>query len=109
MALIRTEAEMFPLVESWLHSGLTQKAFSLQQQLPPHILPYWASRYRKTKPAGEATATKAASGFIALSPPGPPAALTGQMEVVLPGGVILRFASLVPVPYLQEVLATCSP
>ncbi len=109
MAPIRTEAEMFPLVESWLHSGLTQKAFSLQHQLPLHILPYWASRYRKTKPDGEAPGRKTASGFIPLSPPGPPAALTSSMEVVLPSGVILRFVGLVPVPYLQELLATCSP
>lgn len=108
MAPIRTEAEMFPLVESWLHSGLTQKAFSLQHQLPPHILPYWASRYRKTKSIREATAPKTGSSFIPLSPPGPPAALTNQMEIAFPGGVIFRFAGLVPVAYLQELLVRCS-
>ncbi|MDF9799226.1 hypothetical protein OKW21_004489 [Catalinimonas alkaloidigena] len=30
------------------------------------------------------------------------------MEVVLPTGVVIRFASPVPVSYLQQVLKVCS-
>lgn len=47
--LIRTEANMFSLVESWLRSNRTQKEFSLKHQLSPHMLPYWINRYRHQK------------------------------------------------------------
>jgi len=33
MAQVKTAAEMFPLVESWQKSGLTQREFSQQHQI----------------------------------------------------------------------------
>ncbi|MDO1451355.1 hypothetical protein Q0590_34085 [Rhodocytophaga aerolata] len=129
---LKTEQEMFPLVESWLQSGLTQKQFCLDNQLPVHILVYWVGRYRKSQPVKttvdkrEATANKATKkvvvtesslGFIRLSPPAPtllssPAASSqlpaGNMEVVLPTGAIIRFSATVPASYLKELLSLCS-
>jgi hypothetical protein len=128
---IKNEQEMFPLVEGWLKSGLTQKQFCSNQGMPVHILAYWVGRYRKAQP-GKATfnkaesttnkATKAVvatdkpSGFIRLSPPSPiptpaPAANqlpTGSMEVVLPTGAVIRFSAIVPVSYLTQLLSACS-
>jgi hypothetical protein len=77
-----TEQEMFPLVESWLKSRLTQKQFCATHQMPAHILAYWVGRYRKpqsvktTADKGVATSVKASKkimvpdntqGFIRLS------------------------------------------
>jgi hypothetical protein len=134
MALqVKTEQEMFPLVEGWLSSGQTQKQFCTIHQMPVHILAYWVGRYRKSQPQ-KATAHKAvttknktsqavvaadsASGFIRLSPPAPiptpaPAAApnqlaTGSIEVVLPTGTVIRFSTTVPAGYLRELLTSCS-
>lgn len=97
---------MFPLVESWLQSGLTQQAFSVKNQLPVHVFVYWVSRYRKAQLAPPDTSVGGVSpGFMRLSPP---AATVPDVAVELPSGVVIRFSSLVPVTYLQALLAGCS-
>jgi transposase len=129
---IKTEQEMFPLVENWLQSGLTQKQFCLNHGLPIHILAYWVGRHRQSQPA-KATADKVATsnreaskkimvpatthGFIRLSPPpasppptstASPTTPTGHMEVALPSGAVIRFSTTVPACYLKELLSVCS-
>ncbi len=118
---------MFPLVEGWLASGLTQKQFCATHQMPVHILAYWVGRYRKAQPTKasanktvtttsratkEVMATEGSSGFIRLSPPPPiptPAPTpAGSMEVVLPTGAVIRFSTTVPAGYLTELLKVCS-
>lgn len=124
---IKTEKEMFPLVEGWLASGLTQKQFCLNHQLPVHILVYWVGRYHKAQPhnaiaekatraskSGEKiTARDSTGGFIRLSPPQerplPNVFMPVEnMEVVLPTGAIIRFSTTVPISYLKELLSLCS-
>jgi hypothetical protein len=118
MAQVKTESEMFPLVESWLKSGLTQKEFSRQHHLPLHILPYWLARYRKTRPLvvpskQQSPPQKESPAFIRLSAPAAvvaaadPACCTTAVE--LPSGVVLRFSGLVPVSYLKELVGLYSP
>ena len=103
---MRTSEEMFPVVEDWLQSGLTQKEYSQRHQLALHILPYWAGRYRKEKADPLAPSPEASSGhFILVSTD---KELTSGMEIILPTGVVIRFASPVPVSYLQQVLKVCS-
>ncbi len=114
---------MFPLVESWLKSGQTQKQFCATHQMLVYILAYWVDRYRKSN-ADNTTATKvvatesttgkavvatdSSSGFIRLSPPPTPVPTPeGSMEVVLPTGAILRFSATVPANYLKELLSLC--
>ena len=104
MTQIRTEKEMFPLVEEWLASGITQKEFSQRHGLALHLMPYWVARYRKAYPSAQPTSAPA-SGFIRVSTP--QASIT-NMEVALPSGAVIRFSSLVPVTYLQELLSVCS-
>lgn len=97
---MRSSEEMFPVVEDWLNSGLTQKEYSKQHQLPGHILPYWSGRYRKVHSSSQ----QEASSFIRLSTVAPS---VGGMEIQLPTGVVIRFASTVPVTYLQQLLSAC--
>ena len=98
---MRTSAEMFPVVEDWLQSGLTQKEYSKQHQLAAHILPYWVGRYRQT----HANAQPQGASFIQVATT--PTSVHG-MEIVLPTGVVIRFANTVPIPYLQQLLSVCS-
>ncbi|MDO1444607.1 hypothetical protein Q0590_00010 [Rhodocytophaga aerolata] len=104
MTQIRTEKEMFPFVEEWLKSGITQKEFSQKHGLALHLMPYWVARYRKAHPSAAPTPT-ASSGFIRVSAP---QTTVSPMEVALPSGAVIRFSSLIPVSYLQEVLSVCS-
>ncbi len=123
MAQVKTAAQMFPLVESWQNSGMTQKEFSQQHQISEHVFCYWVSRYRKARPVKVPiqTSPKPASeaAFIRLSPPAAPATSpTVQTEappagaantvVELPSGIVLRFSGLVPVGYLKELVGLCS-
>ncbi len=65
---IRTEQEMFPLIESWMKSKLTQKEFSQKHKLPLHILPYWIGRYRKAHSlADEPAPVQTPVSFIQLT------------------------------------------
>jgi hypothetical protein len=100
---MRTAEEMFPVVEDWLESGLTQKEYSSQHQLAKHILPYWVGRYRTTHPSS----AEKNSSFIRLSTPSAPS--VDDMEVVLPTGVVIRFSSTIPIAYLAQLLKVCSP
>lgn len=98
---MRTSEEMFPVVEDWLQSGLTQKEYSKMYQLSAHILPYWVGRYRQT----HANAHPQSASFIQVATDPP---LIHGMEVALPTGVVIRFANPVPIPYLQQLLSVCS-
>lgn len=99
---MRTSEEMFPIVEDWLQSGLTQKEYSKRHQLPIHILPYWVGRYRQIRSSSHSQT----ASFIQVSTA---AASVHGMEIALPTGVVIRFANTVPLPYLQQLLAVCSP
>jgi hypothetical protein len=119
---------MSPLVKSWLASGMTQKQFCSNHELPVHILVYLVGRYRNSQPGkaivdkAVATASKTIkkvvaadsySGFIRLSPPPPtpsPApAITqlpaGSVEVVLPTSAFIRFSATLPASYFKELLS----
>lgn len=103
---MRTSVEMFPVVEDWLQSGLPQKEYSQLHDLPIHILPYWAGRYRKEKTTPSEQVSLPSSGhFIPVSTV---REQTSGMEIVLPTGVVIRFASPVSVSYLQQLLKVCS-
>jgi transposase len=104
MTQIRTEKEMFPLVVEWLKSGITQKEFGQRHGFALHIMPYWVARYRKVHGPTQPTPTTS-TGFIQLPTP---QATVSPMEVALPSGAVIRFSSLIPVSYLQELLSICS-
>ncbi len=104
MTQIRTEKEMFPLVAEWLKSGITQKEFGQKHGFALHIMPYWVGRYRKAHPSAAPTPTTS-SRFIRVSAP---QATVSPIEVALPSGAVIRFSSLIPVAYLQELLSVCS-
>jgi hypothetical protein len=97
----RTEQEMFPLIESWLKSKLTQKEFSQKHKLPLHILPYWIGRYRNAHPIEHAPPSNPAS-FIQLTPS---TANVDPSPGLDPGPATLPIAKLVdpsPAPVIPD-------
>ena len=94
---------MYPLVEQWQQSNLTQKEFSKQHQITAHAFGYWVSKYRKEHERKN-TSTPTSSSFIALSPQ-----TTAGVEVAFPSGVMIRFSHEVAVSYLKQLLSTCLP
>jgi hypothetical protein len=85
---IRTEQEMFPLIESWLKSKLTQKEFSQKHKLPLHILPYWIGRYQKAHSLAENPApTSTTASFIQLTPPVTSARPTPTLDPTTPATI----------------------
>lgn len=100
MQKIRNSAEMFPIIEAWHSSGLTQKEYGKVHNIPVHVLAYWSVRYRKLKsPVADQ------AKFIPVTYEKPAA---GPLEIVLPNGIIIRFGQPVSVNYLQQVLKGCS-
>lgn len=43
----RTAHEMFPMVESYLGSELTQRDFSAEHKISVYVLNYWLAKYRR--------------------------------------------------------------
>jgi hypothetical protein len=85
---------------------LTQKEYSQRHQIALHILPYWVGRYRKEKTNSSEQVSRSSSGqFIPVSTD---KELTSYMEIILPTGVVIRFADQVPVSYLQQLPKECS-
>jgi len=84
---------MYPLVECYLESGSTQKAFCARHDLSVFVLNYWLKKYRQENSAG----------FIEMPLP-PEAPAEAFAEVFFIDGTRLRFMSAVSPDYLERLL-----
>lgn len=80
----KSAAEMFPLVEAYLGSELTQRDFSAEHGMSVPVLCYWLAKYRRE--AAEPGA------FLEIQPVAV-AAERPLLEVCYPTGVQLRIFS----------------
>lgn len=96
----RTAEMMFPLVERYLASTQTQKAFSTEHGLSVAVFTYWLAKYRRQRDRPEA--------FVEISP-GPAPTPEALLEICYPDGVRLRLFSLLPPDYLAHLLVADSP
>ena len=86
----RSKEQMYPVIEAYLSSDLTQEGFCRQEGFSIAVLNYWLKKYRSEH--GEAS-------FIEIEPaPG------GCLELTYPSGIRLSFDRLVPAAYLQALL-----
>jgi hypothetical protein len=78
------ESVMFKLIEKWQKSELSQKQFSIENNLNVHTMSYWVQRYNKSKISK--------TGFAALTfaPEPEPANYSPKIEIELAGGIIVR-------------------
>jgi hypothetical protein len=87
--------KMFANIASWQGSGLSQKEWCRQQEMPYHIFHYWYRRYREqhSGPASNNT-------FVRLTVPADDA----SCEVILADGTKIVFREPVPAQYLKSLL-----
>lgn len=102
---MRSSEEMFPIVEDWLESGLTQKDYSIQHGIALHILPYWIGKYRQSQEGGT-------EKIIDFSPVNFTPSLSKNIELVLPNGIMISIPTgaldqLSP-SHLHHLLQLCS-
>ena len=93
----RNAAEMFPVVEAYLDSELTQKEYSAEHGMSAAVLNYWVAKYRR-KSAESGTFLEIHSGAAAV-PERP------LLEVCYPTGVRLRIFSPLKAAYLDHLLS----
>ncbi len=98
-AKTRSAAEMFPLIEKWERSGLSQKEFYNHHGIKPHVFWYWLRRYREE---GQ-VAPQEARGFVSVEIEEAPSESV-LAEVIYPDGTRLIFKERVGLPFLQSLL-----
>ena len=86
----RSKEQMYPVVEAYLVSDLTQESFCTYEGFSTAVLNYWLKKYRNEH---------GSSSFIEIEP-----AANGCLEVAYPSGIRLSFDRLVPAAYLRELL-----
>ncbi len=87
---------MFPLVEQYLQSGQTRKAFCAAHGISVSQLYYWQGKYPRKGADSQGAA------FLEISAPA--AGERAVMEVVYPGGVRLRLFVPASATFLRSLL-----
>ena len=90
---------MFPLIEQWERSGLSQKEFYSHHGIKPHVFWYWLRRYREE---GQ-LAPQEGQGFVSVEMEEVPAKFV-LAEIIYPDGTRLVFKERVGLGLLQGLL-----
>lgn len=96
--------EMYPVIERYLTSGLTQRAFCQQEGLSHSTLQWWLHKYRQDHgPLPErGVSTPERRGFVSLKVGSP--ASSGQCVIEYPNGVIVRLSGRLEGAFLRELI-----
>ncbi len=82
MEKTNTPEVMFPLVEQWQQSGLSQKQFSEEKNIKYHNFAYWVKRYRQHQYRQD--------GFIPVELTSSGASGSFRVELAFGNGLVLR-------------------
>ena len=91
---------MLGLIKQWEQSGLRQKDFYQQHNIPAHVFYYWHKCYKKPK-AGTRKPIAPANSFVQLQPLVPSAS---NIEMHLQNGDRIIFNQPVSVDYLKALI-----
>ena len=97
--LPEVEQQMFKLIDQWLQSDLTQKAYCHEQSIRYHVFHYWYKRYRQQ----QAGIDNKSSSFVKLQISKP--VIAGAVEIHFPGGIHLFFHEPVSSNYLKALIS----
>ena len=78
------ESVMLKLIEKWQKSELSQKQFSIENNLNIHTMSYWVQRYNKSK------ISNAGFASVTFAPEQEPAVFSPKIEIELAGGIVVR-------------------
>jgi hypothetical protein len=98
----RTSEEMFPVIECFLESDQTQKAFCAECDLPLSVFFYWLTKYRRQLTGDSGT-------FIELRRPDPVPAEMAHVEVLYANGTRVRLFSAVTPSYVTGLVSGVGP
>lgn len=94
---------MYPILQRWENSGMSQVAFARREGLPQVVFHYWLRKYRDSQ-------NSIVPGFIAVSPSPSVRREAGEQSrsifarIMLPDGAEVYFHQSVSGRYLREVL-----
>lgn len=91
---------MFPLIQQWEGSGLSQKAFCNDRGIKPHVFDYWLRRYREQGQLVD----RAPCGFVSVEMDQVPSESV-MAEVIYPDGTHLILKQGVSLSFLQGLLS----
>ena len=94
-----TRQQMFAMIEQWLTSGLTQKAFCEQHSIRYYVFHYWYKRYRMQQSGIQDNATSFVKLQVAKPSP------SGAVEINFPGGIRILFHEPVSSNYLKALIS----
>jgi len=97
---IEQRIAMLDLIEQWQQSGISQKDFYQQHNIPAHVFYYWHKCYRKQR--GGLNKSNPSNDFVQLQPS--PVALAGNIELQLANGNRIIFHQPVGVDYLKALI-----
>ena len=96
--------EMFPIVENYYASDLSQKKYCEQHQVAPHLLAYWLRKYKDQQKEEQ---QKEVSKFVSLQINEAPPHLSG-LEISYANGTKLHLHHKVDWPLLEKILIKLS-
>ena len=85
------------IIEQWKKSGLSQKAFYQQQNIPAHVFYYWHKWYRDQH---KKQSVKSSGSFVELISP----TSASGIEVQLPNGTRIFFNQAVSADFLKVLI-----
>ena len=91
---------MLEVIEQWQASGLSQKEFYQQRNIPAHVFYYWHKYYRRHKLKKEIVLPS--NDFLQLRPAAMPT--HGSIELLLPNGRRLIFHPPVHMDHLKDLM-----
>ena len=92
---------MLSLIKQWEQSGMRQKDFYQQHNIPAHVFYYWHKCYKKPK-AVKSKPVPSTNSFVQLQPS---VSSTGNIEMHLPNGNRIIFNQPVSVDYLKALIS----
>jgi hypothetical protein len=93
---------MMTLIEKWQKSGMRQKDFYQQHNIPAHVFYYWLKRYRKQQHNTIIKPDASSNQFIELQPT--VVEPLKNIEIRLPNGIQIFLNNQVSVEYLKALI-----
>jgi hypothetical protein len=81
---------MFPMVELFEDSGMTQHKFCAEMDLVPHTFTYWLNKYRRSKNKRVNNETKPEFVELAISPGSESVLSTRLIRITYPDGTLVE-------------------
>ena len=97
----QTQEQMFAMISSWKQSGLSQKAYCLQNNIRYYVFHYWYKRYRDDRSEPKETAAFIPLEVTSFSAHKSSAA---AVEIVLADGKRILFHQPVSSDYLKAII-----